>query len=120
MLLIDLVIAVDVWFNLKCNRKTDKLIRKGRKPTPQSEEERLQQEKKKEESQLRKAANRNAAKRAKQERKFNMGPVLGHAKELTDKSVTNNQERQLKKQAQWSSHKTQPRYNTKSSSSAVY
>lgn len=68
------------------------MIRKGRKPTPQSEEERLQQEKEKEESQLlRKAANWNAAKRAKQERKFNMGPVLGHAKELTDKSVTNNQ-----------------------------
>ncbi len=51
------------------------MIRKGRKPTPQSEEERLQQEKEKEESQLRKAANRNAAKRAKREHKFNMGPV---------------------------------------------
>ncbi|KAK4021485.1 hypothetical protein OUZ56_003400 [Daphnia magna] len=94
------------------------MIRKGRKPTPQSEEERLQQEKEKEESQLRKAANRNAAKRAKREPKFNMGPVLGHAKELTEKSVTNNQERQLKQQAQQSSHKTQPQYNTKSSSSA--
>jgi hypothetical protein len=59
-------------------------VRKGRKPNPANEEEKLQQEEEKKQSKLRKAKNRNATRRANYVPKMNMGPVLGDAVKPTE------------------------------------
>ena len=58
------------------------MIRKGRKPTPQNEEERLQHKKEKAESKLRQAEHRNERKRAKRLLKLNIDPLSGHPSSL--------------------------------------
>ncbi|KAK4024739.1 hypothetical protein OUZ56_010159 [Daphnia magna] len=88
------------------------MIRKGRKPNPRNEEEMLQQIEERAASKLREYEHRNALKRAKRIAKLNVGPVLGAAKEPSEKK-TKIQKKQLKPQDQQTSHQ-KPKSNVNS------
>ena len=91
------------------------MIRKGRKPKPQNEEERLKQEEEKAASKLREKDHRNERKRniTKLSLKFNTGPLLGDAKDspVAPKRGRSIQKRQLEQEAQHNSRQINPKLN---------